>query len=71
MHPSSIARLEESDALCEIVSSYIGDYGCQIVVRVNEIPAGLWDEQPGLVIGPSVKREVVGPHIVEYWRAGA
>lgn len=71
MHPSRAARLEQADTLCEVVSLYVMDYGCQLVLRVNEIPLGLWEEQPGVVVGPSVKRETVGPHVVEYWREGS
>lgn len=70
MHPSSVARLEQSTDLCQVLSEYVMDHGATIVLRVNEIPVGVWDEQPGQVIGPGMKRELVGPHVIEYWKEG-
>ena len=68
----SDAAQEASDTLCDVVREFVVDYGCELVVSVNEVPHDVWDEINGRHIGPSVKRHVVhGGHMIEYWRQGA
>lgn len=68
---SRATREEQADALCETIRQYLVDHDCEVVVHVNLVPDGVWDEQPGTVTSPSVKREIVGSHVIQYWKDGS
>lgn len=69
--PSRAELHDQADALCEVVRDHVLEHGCEIVVHVNEMPLQVWEEQTGFLIGPSCKRELVGPHAIQYWKEGA
>lgn len=59
-------RAEATDMLVAVLQEYVRDGRCVATLVIEDMAVDEWDEAPGIHTGPRSKRELVGPHAIEY-----